>query len=645
MRLRPVSRIPPVLLLAALVALTACSSEHNMSASLLRGKADLESFDFSGGSIARLNGTWHFWPGELLDDSEVRAGLADGTGGLTAVPGLWSKTGITGKTADLLKTGTLALELRLPAGMHDFALRLPNVDTACTLFIDGTPAARIGTVSASRDGFVPSNGLAIVPFHTETGSVLLVQHVANFAAPYTGTWDSPLLGSIEAVQGKRRTDIILAALISGAMLFMGLYHFGLYVLRRDDPSPLLFGFVCLLMAVRNLAMGERILLDLFPHTWAGWQAAFTVEHLSAHMVLPLFYLFFMHIFPRQLKIWPVRIVCAVSALWAVLEIATPAMFHQRFLPAFEYFLLACALFMFYTLLQALRRKEEGAVVIIVGLSAMIVTVVNDVLFSNGIIQSFYMASIGLFIFTFAQSFFLSLRFSNLFFMVERYAKELQNLNRSLERFIPHEVLGFLDKKSIIDVNLGDFSEQYMSVFFLDIRDFTSLSETMTPGDNFRFINSFLEKFGPIVRQNGGFIDKYLGDGIMALFPGEPDHALNAALSMREMLVRFNNERPEVEIPVRFGIGIHSGMLMLGTIGENQRMDSTVISDTVNTASRLEQLTKMHQADILLSAETVDALVHPENYTLRPIGKEKVKGRERTIMVYALDFLDNAADSL
>ncbi len=616
-----------------------------MSGSLLRGRADLENFEFTPGSIVRLNGYWHFWPGKLLSDREVRSSLEAGTAELAAVPGLWSKTGITGKTADLMKTGTLALELRLPSGSRDWALRLPNANSACTLYIDGIEAARIGTVSPVRESFVPNNGLAVIPFHTEKDSVLLVLQVANFATPYTGTWDSPILGRLPSIEEKRRVDIILASLISGAMLFMGLYHFGLYILRRKDPSTLIFGIICILMAVRNLAMGERLLLDLFPHTWAGWQAAFTIEHLSAHMVLPLFYLFFMQIFPRQLKVLPVRIVCTVSAVWALLEIATPAMLHQRFLPVFEYFLLASALYAVYILIMALRQNEEGAVVILTGILLMLVTVINDVLFSNGIIQSFYMASIGLFFFTFAQSFFLSLRFSSLFFMVERYAKDLQNLNQSLERFIPHEVLGFLDKKSIIDVNLGDYSEQYMSVFFLDIRDFTSLSETMTPGDNFRFINSFLEKFGPLIRQNGGFIDKYLGDGIMALFPGTPDHALNAALSMRQMLVKFNDERQKNELPVRFGIGIHSGMLMLGTIGENQRMDSTVISDTVNTASRLEQLTKMHQADILLSAETVEALVHPENYKLIPIGKEKVKGRERTIMVYALDFLDTAADSL
>ena len=629
--------------------LVSCSKEEKLPDGSNQFPVNLESINFDRRTIVRLNGFWHFWSGELLSPGEASRRMQTGSGTLIKVPRIWSRTGIFGSKKSLIKTGTLALELELPQTVHDWAIRLPNANSACTLFIDGQEASRIGTVADNPEDFIPNNGLKIVPFHTETGKVLLVMQVANFATPYTGTWDSPILGTDSAISDKRTIDSILSALISGAMLFMGLYHIALFLLRRKDKSPLLFGIICIFMSIRNLAMGERILIGLFPETWAGWQAAFTVEHLSAHMTLPLFFLFFRRIFPREIRKEPVILVCIVSGIWAILEIFTPAMFHHRFLPCFEYFLLVAALYLFCSLLIALRRKEDGAVIIISGISILLITIINDVFFSNGLIQSFYMASLGLFFFTFSQSFFLSHRFSSLFNMVERYTLDLENLNHSLERFIPHEMLGFLNKQSIIDVNLGDFSEQYMTVFFLDIRDFTTLSENMTPEENFRFINSFLERFGPIVRENGGFIDKYLGDGIMALFPGEPDDALDAALAMREMLKEFNRERKPDELPIRIGIGIHSGSLMLGTIGENQRMDSTVISDTVNTASRLEQLTKTHLKDILISAETKDRLTNPERYRLIQISTEKVKGRARSVHVFALEtddipFLDTVENS-
>ena len=176
----------------------------------------------------------------------------------------------------------------------------------------------------------------------------------------------------------------------------------------------------------------------------------------------------------------------------------------------------------------------------------------------------------------------------------------------------------------------------MSIFFLDIRDFTSLSENMSPRDNFRFLNSFLGVFGPIIRAHGGFVDKYPGDGIMALFPGKPDDALLAALEMRERLVAYNEGRVKGGYPpIRFGIGIHTGPLMLGTIGENNRMDSTVISDTVNAASRIEGLNKKFATDILFSGATLRSLAEPGRFDSRLAGEEMVKGKARAVQVYEL----------
>jgi class 3 adenylate cyclase len=219
---------------------------------------------------------------------------------------------------------------------------------------------------------------------------------------------------------------------------------------------------------------------------------------------------------------------------------------------------------------------------------------------------------------------------------ERYADTLKKINESLERFIPREFLGFLHKENILEVELGDWTECEMTIFFLDIRNFTSLSENMSPRDNFRFLNSFLGIFGPIIRTHGGFVDKYPGDGIMALFPDDPDDAISTALEMRGRLIGYNEGRTlGGYVPIRFGIGIHRGPLMLGTIGENDRMDSTVISDTVNTASRLEGLTKKFSTDILVSGDTLRNLARPGDFETRFIAEETVKGKAKAVQVFEL----------
>ena len=633
-RIMPLQAAFRYLLAVAVLSFTACTNDNHFGAKpvIRNGSIDLTAYPFDNLSAFTLDGDWLFWPDRLVSPEEVRKDIARGYGTETRVPGMWSQTGIAGRASSLMKTGTIALTLKLPPDRRYWAIRLPNAYAACELFIDGRKAASVGTVGETKKKSVPSNGLTTINFTVDSNTVLIVMRVSNFHATCTGLWQSPTIGTQRGLAGRRDIALILTALISGALLFMGLYHLTLHLFRKKDVNSLFFGVISILLSTRNLIMGERILYALFPMTSFGWEAATTVELLSAHLALPLFFAYFRQLFPRQVNKSAVCVVFAVSAVWAALTIFTPMRFYFRFLSSFEYFILAAALYMLVAIGRALIRGEEGSFIVIIGLAVILLAVLNDVLLSRGIIRSFYMTSIGMFFFLFTQAILLSVKFTELFSSVERYSRELQALNKSLERFIPHEVLKFLGKRSVIDIGLGDFSEENMSVFFLDIRDFTAQSERMTPNDTFLFINAFLERFGPIVRKHGGFIDKYLGDGFMALFPNAPDAALDAALEMREELSRFNEGRA---IPLKFGIGIHRGPLMLGTIGENQRMDSTVISDTVNTASRLEQLTKTHRHDILVSSTMVRGLTEGDRYALHRIGSERVKGKTQAIEVYAL----------
>ena len=210
---------------------------------------------------------------------------------------------------------------------------------------------------------------------------------------------------------------------------------------------------------------------------------------------------------------------------------------------------------------------------------------------------------------------------------------LLKINDAASRFVPREFLKFLGKESIVDVRLGDQVQREMTVLFSDIRSFTKLSETMTPKENFDFINAMLARIGPVIRKKGGFIDKYIGDAVMALFPGSPSDAVEAALEMRAMLRTYNERRRRRGYaPVETGTGIHTGMLMLGTIGESERMDSTVISDAVNLASRLEGLTKEYDCGIIIS-EAALLLCKERGFAHREIDIVRVKGKAEPVRVF------------
>jgi len=208
--------------------------------------------------------------------------------------------------------------------------------------------------------------------------------------------------------------------------------------------------------------------------------------------------------------------------------------------------------------------------------------------------------------------------------------------------MPAEFLSYMNKESILDVQLGDHIQQEMTVLFSDIRSFTALSETMTPAENFEFLNGYLSRVGPVIRGNKGFIDKYIGDGIMALFPGCADDAVRAAIEMQKTIQKYNEEREgRKRPPIHIGVGIHTGTLIMGIIGENERMEGTVISDVVNVASRIESLTREYAATIMISGDTLVKLDDALVYQYRLLGRVPVKGKSKPVSI--VEILDGRAD--
>lgn len=222
--------------------------------------------------------------------------------------------------------------------------------------------------------------------------------------------------------------------------------------------------------------------------------------------------------------------------------------------------------------------------------------------------------------------------------VERinFTNQLYQLNEANERFVPRQFLQLLKKESITDVKLGDQVQLNMSILFADIRNFTTLSERMTPEENFKFINAYLSHMEPAIGENNGFIDKYIGDAIMALFSHSADDAVNAGIDMLHRLTKYNATRTNPERPpIKIGIGINTGSLMLGTVGGPNRMDGTVISDAVNLASRLEELTKYYGVSLLISHHTFQRLHHPVEYAFRVIDRVTVKGKSEMVSVFEI----------
>jgi len=225
------------------------------------------------------------------------------------------------------------------------------------------------------------------------------------------------------------------------------------------------------------------------------------------------------------------------------------------------------------------------------------------------------------------------------------AEELQNqfdrittLNESSIRFVPVQFMEHLGVSDITKLKLGDSVQQDITVLFFDIRYFSINSEMMTARENFEFINKILGIAGPIIRKHSGFVDKFIGDAVMALFVNGMD-AVKAGIELYQTLVVDKDTNVKIGIDeIRIGIGIHTGSVMMGIVGENERISSTVISANVNLASRVEGLSKQTGSGLLITRETLNKLAgHEDKFAYRFIGMVQAAGVNEVIGLF--DMLD------
>lgn len=217
--------------------------------------------------------------------------------------------------------------------------------------------------------------------------------------------------------------------------------------------------------------------------------------------------------------------------------------------------------------------------------------------------------------------------------LEKKIIEIEEYSASATRFVPQDFLKILKKERITDIVIGDCVDREMSVMFMDIQSFTTMSERSTPGEIFTFLNTLMSYIDPAIIRNKGFIDKYIGDAIMALY-SDADDAVQGAIDMLAALKTFNDVRVRNKLPpVKVGIGINTGMLVLGTVGFKERMDCSVISDAVNVASRVESLTRTFGVDVLISEQCYNHLKNREKFHCRSLGKTSVKGKTEQVKIY------------
>lgn len=239
---------------------------------------------------------------------------------------------------------------------------------------------------------------------------------------------------------------------------------------------------------------------------------------------------------------------------------------------------------------------------------------------------------------------LGVQFNRMASHIRHYIKDITSFSEASHRFVPQQFFKYLGKKGITDIHLGDQVQQNMAVMVANIRSFHQLSKQLSPKQNFDFMNTFLKRFSPFVRQEDGLISKYLGAGFMALFPSRSDDALRAAISIRKELAVYNEHLLQSGYAaVDLGMAIHQGPLMLGIVGEEQRMEGNVISDDVNLTTVLEKMSDSLGVSILVTRTFFEQQRSPERFRHRSLGRIHLDGKDEAIEL--VDIYEGDAESI
>lgn len=456
------------------------------------GILDLSQWNFGKDGTVDLDGDWEFYWESLYSPEDFSSNLPMEMTGFTVIPNYWSNLSFEGKKLPGQGYATYKLTLVLGEKPQVRSIRIDHMMTAYNLWIDGELISSNGKVGISAEDMIPYYLPEVTSFYSSKKEVEVIIQVSNFMHRNGGIWGSITLGNEDQVARIREKSLAFELILIGTFVIMCLYHFGLYLLRRNDPSTLYFGLLCFLLMLRVTTTGDILLAYFFD---VSWPFLLKVEYLTFYLGIPLIVMFMYSLYPEEIYKWVARFVIGLGGILSLLVLFTPVSIYSSTVPLYQGVTLLTGIYVTYALSLAVIRKREGALAFLLGYIIIFLAAVNDILHQNFIIQTTYLVPFGIFGFIFCQSFVLSVRFSTAFSTVERMSKRLLSVDKLKNEFLAntsHEIQtplngmiglaeslldgakGKLNKSISRDLSMITSSGRRLSSLVNDILDFSKL---------------------------------------------------------------------------------------------------------------------------------------------------------------------------
>lgn len=429
--------------------------------------------------------------------------------------------------------------------------------------------------------------------------------------------------------------------LSTVYLFFGLYHLLIFSKRRQEIYNLFFAGLSLLLSI--YIFPKTLLYDTIRDT----SYLIKAHYASQPMIIPLFHLFIHYYYNQDRPRFILLDVYAVFGLAiSLFMLIAPFNYAETGLFLMYISFLPMLVHAAITIAQLIFSNKTDVALIIGSITFTLLIAVFEILDSMYIQTGIRFVKFAFFGVVMSMVASMANRFLRVHNESERLNVELTDQKNAFYRFVPTQFLQLMGKDTAVEISLGDSSNRTMSVLMSDIRQFTNISERMTPEETFQFLNTYLARMEPAIQRYAGFVDKYIGDAILALFSDEKsmadlsgdwtsaDRAVHAALDMRREQVSYNDYRKKDGMPpIDFGVGINTGPLVIGTVGSSRRLETTVIGNTVNLAARVESLNTIYKSSVIITDGTYKELSSRDKLLLREIDSVLVKGKSEPHVIY------------
>jgi len=444
--------ILPFLLSLVLFGTCGCELSKRNHPQAVRGVLDLTGWDFDRKGPVELAGEYEFYWDRHLTPGDFATPSPPQPSGFIRVPGYWNGYRLDGRKLPGYGYATYRLTILLGKSRPPLALKVMEVSTAYRLFIGEQEAASLGVAGETMETTVPRQYPVLLRFTPASQRAVLLIQVSNFHHRRGGLWELLTLGKETTLAKLQERERELDFFLLGGIFIMAIYHLGLFLARRKFRSTLYFSIFCLLISLRLFTTDERYLAQTLPNL--DWSLLVKVEYLTFYAAVPIFGLFIQSLFPvfsRRL----LRLVLLIGSAFSLIVVLAPVRVFTQTLPVYELITLALIFYTFYVMLATLDRAQAETIVFLIGMSALCLTTINDMLYVEGVINTGLWVPVGLFLFIFCQASLLYVRMLKAFTLVETQGIELQQTLESYKQ----EVLD----RTRVEEALRESEEKYRTI--------------------------------------------------------------------------------------------------------------------------------------------------------------------------------------